>query len=108
MTRVVEIPLDEPMPRTRGECADGPRPCPWVGCRHHLYLDVNEDTGSIRLTFPHLEVGEMKETCSLDVADRDHITLEQAGEMLNLTRERIRQIEVRGLIKLRTRPPGSY
>lgn len=29
-----------PRPRTRGDCLTMPRPCPWVGCRHHLLLDV--------------------------------------------------------------------
>tara|TARA_B100001093_G_scaffold20855_1_gene18647 strand:- start:422 stop:688 length:267 start_codon:yes stop_codon:yes gene_type:complete len=66
-----------------------------------LYLDVNPDTGSIKLNFPDLEVWEMRETCALDVADRGGITLEEVGEILNLTRERIRQVEVKGLQKLR-------
>ena len=74
-----------------------PRPCPFVSCSHHLYLDVNPETGAIKLNFPHLEVWEMAETCSLDVADRGGITLEEVGAILNLTRERIRQVEVRGL-----------
>jgi DNA-directed RNA polymerase sigma subunit (sigma70/sigma32) len=43
----------------------------------------------------------MHETCALDVADRGGITLEEVGEILNLTRERIRQVEVKGLEKLR-------
>ena len=43
----------------------------------------------------------MAETCALDVADRGGITLEEVGEILNLTRERIRQVEVKGLQKLR-------
>jgi len=43
----------------------------------------------------------MAETCSLDVADRGGITLEEVGAILNLTRERIRQVEVRGLYKIR-------
>ncbi len=30
-------------PRTRGDCADGPRPCPWYRCRHHLGLEVIEE-----------------------------------------------------------------
>ena len=75
------------------------RPCPYVSCKHHLYLDVNPETGSIKLNFPDLEVWEMAETCSLDVADRGGITLEEVGEILNLTRERIRQVEVRGLLE---------
>lgn len=27
-------------PRTRAECIDGPRPCPWASCRHHLLLEI--------------------------------------------------------------------
>ena len=88
-------------PRTRQECVNQDRPCLFVGCKHHLYLDVNQDTGSIKFNFPSKEVWEMKETCALDVADRGGITLEEVGEILNLTRERIRQVEVKGLNKLR-------
>jgi hypothetical protein len=94
--------VDEPRPRTRAECKEGQRPCPWVSCKHHLFLDVNPETGSIKLNFPDLEVWDMKDTCSLDVADRNGITLEEVGEIMNLTRERIRQVEVRGLLKLKT------
>ena len=88
-------------PRTRAECASFERPCPFVSCKHHLYLDVNPTTGSIKLNFPDLDVWEMNETCALDVADRGGITLEEVGEIMNLTRERIRQVELRGLEKLR-------
>lgn len=89
-------------PRERGECADGSRPCPYVRCRHHLYIDVNPETGSIKLNFPDLEVWELKDSCSLDVADRGGITLEEVGEVLNVTRERIRQIEKLGLSEMRS------
>lgn len=88
-------------PKTRAECIDGPRPCPFVSCKFHLYLDVKTDTNSIKLNFPHLEVWEMEHTCSLDVAERGGMTLEEVGHILNLTRERVRQVEVAGLEKLR-------
>jgi Sigma-70, region 4 len=87
-------------PRTRAECAQGERPCPFVSCKHHLYLDVSAKTGAIKLNFPDLEVWEMTETCALDVADRGGTTLEEVGAIMNLTRERIRQVEVKGLAKL--------
>lgn len=96
-------------PGHRTECspgAGGLRPCPYVACKHHLYLDVNPNTGSIKLNFPDLEVWEMAETCALDVAERGGITLEEVGEILNLTRERIRQVEVKGLSKLRETASG--
>lgn len=87
-------------PQTRSECANGIRPCPYVSCKHHLYLDVNPVTGSIKVNFPDLEVWEMADTCALDIADRGGITLEEVGSIMNLTRERIRQVEVSGLEKL--------
>ena len=88
-------------PRSRADCASGPRPCMFISCKHHLYLDVNPATGSIKLNFPDKEVWELADTCALDVADRGGITLEEVGTIMNLTRERIRQVETRGLLKLR-------
>jgi hypothetical protein len=93
-----EVPVDKP--KTRAECVNGERPCPFVSCKHHLYLDVSAKTGAIKLNFPDLEVWEMTETCALDVADRGGTTLEEVGAIMNLTRERIRQVEVKGLAKL--------
>jgi hypothetical protein len=98
-------PVDVPRPSTREECRGDHRPCPWVACKYHLYLDVNPETGSIKLNFPDLEPWDLPETCSLDVAERGGITLEEVGEIMNLTRERIRQVEVRGLIKLKMSSP---
>ena len=82
-------------PKTRAECVGGPRPCPFVSCKYHLYLDVQARTGAIKLNFPDLEVEEMRESCSLDVADRGGATLEEVGAIMNLTRERVRQLELR-------------
>ncbi len=87
-------------PRQRADCADGPRPCPFVSCAYHLYIDVSPKTGAIKLNFPDLEVWEMNESCALDVADRGGTTLEDVGAIMNLTRERIRQVEVKALAKL--------
>ena len=81
----------EARPKTRGNCCNGPRPCPWVSCKFNLYLDVTE-AGSIKLNFPGKELEELSETCALDVADRGGATLEATGAVLGLTRERIRQI----------------
>lgn len=90
--RFVEI--DEPRPKTRAECIDAVRPCPWIGCRHHLYMDVNPETGGMKINHPGRDVDEIPETCALDVADRGGATLEEIGAMLGITRERARQIEV--------------
>lgn len=81
------------------------RPCGWISCRHNLYLEVNPDTGSIKIN-ADVEPWEMPETCSLDVAQRGGITLEDIGAILGLTRERIRQVEVRGLMRMRIKRVG--
>lgn len=89
-------------PRTRAECKDTERPCPFVSCRYHLYMDVNEEkrNGAIKINFPDLEVYDMAETCVLDLAEAGPRTLDEVGEFMNLTRERVRQIEEECLNKL--------
>jgi hypothetical protein len=87
-------------PKSRAECHDGPRPCPHVSCRHHLYLDVSPATGAIKLNFPDLEVWELPISCALDIAEEGGRTLEDVGEIMNLTRERIRQLELKALTRL--------
>ena len=92
--------LDAQRPRRRSECRGGQRPCPHVACKYHLYLDVNPDTGSIKFNFPDKEVWELGESCALDVAERGGVTLEEVGFYMNLTRERIRQVEFNGMRKI--------
>lgn len=87
---------DIPRPRTRSECTV--RPCPWVGCRHHLAIDVSY-IGSLKVN-RHLELEQLEHTCSLDVAEQGCATLREVGTILNMTRERVRQIETRALIKV--------
>lgn len=94
-------------PRTRGECRGMPRPCPWVACKHHLFLDINPETGSIKFNFPDRESWELQHTCSLDVAEAGALTLEEVGEITNLTRERVRQVEVIGLLKIKREHAGE-
>lgn len=96
------MPPTDARPRTRAECVDGPRPCPWVGCRHHLFLEVNE-RGKLLLNFPEREPDELAQTCALDVANAvgdDGCSLEETGIFLNLTRERTRQLLLAVKIKL--------
>ena len=98
--RLLYPETDFERPKSRLDCVNNERPCPHVSCKYHLYLDVNPETGSIKLNFPDIEVWEMTETCALDVAVRGGITLEEVGEIMNLTRERIRQLEMSGLTKI--------
>ncbi len=103
---VVEV-VEYWRPRSRSECLEMDRPCLFVSCRFHLFLDVNPETGSLKENFPGKEPWELEETCALDVADRGGITLEEVGSIMNLTRERIRQVEVRGLEKLKDVPESE-
>jgi hypothetical protein len=93
--------LEATRPKVRADCGEGPRPCPYVSCKFNLYVDVNPRTGSVKMNFPDKELWEIGDTCALDVADRGGITLEEVGAIMNLTRERVRQLETRGLTRLR-------
>lgn len=121
-------------PRTRGECAGSPRPCPWAGCRYHLLLDLLGSSIQLNLTVPSgrgsrtisgrqggtmrgwLEVealidravdhlDDMEATCALDVADLGAQPLRVVGRLLGVTKERARQIEELALTTMRRRPP---
>lgn len=43
-------------------------------------------------------------TCALDVAEQGGITLEAAGDLMAITRERVRQLEVKVLTRLAAEP----
>lgn len=113
-------------PRTRGDCVGGARPCPFVGCAHHLALDITEvgtillrggyesSSGSIaipiRMTPEDFEreadafiehfFEQGRESCELDGADAGGLTLQEVGERSGVTRERVRQIETEALAYL--------
>jgi len=71
-----------------------------VACKYNLYLDVSYG-GSVKLNFPDIEPDQMEFSCALDVADSGDSTLEFVGFVLNVTRERARQIEIDALPKLK-------
>jgi hypothetical protein len=100
-------------PRTRGECQDGPRPCPWISCAMHLAFDPHEETGNLKCTRPDLDLENhpenmvyMRDTCALDIADRVEESEELlewscVAQALNVSIERARQIASSGLQALR-------
>ena len=76
-------------PRTRGECAALPRPCPFPGCRHHLAADSR---GGVPFLY----------SCALDVADDGAHSLEEVGEILGMDPAVVREIEVGALRTIRS------
>jgi len=100
---VVNYPADVQRPRTRGECAGVPRPCPFVSCRYHLYLET-VDSGSLKINFPDREVCDMEHSCALDLADSGAKSLEAIAQAMNLTRERVRQLEERAMKRAEENP----
>lgn len=91
------------LPQTRAECIDEPRPCPYATCRFHLAIDIKEETGNLTLVFPDVPIDRMVHTCALDIAESGGATLEEVGALLNMTRERVRQIEMIALAKVELR-----
>lgn len=69
---------DAQRPRKRGDCVDGPRPCPWVGCAYHLFLHVTK-SGKIIHRSDVSEVEQLRQSCALDVAD----AVAESGEALS-------------------------
>jgi len=102
--RRLHLRLIEPSrPVVRGECKGGARPCPWVSCRYHLAVDVLEGSRrrtTIREVFPDRDLGELADTCALDVADRGPHSFGALARRMNLTRARVMQIVHRALHRL--------
>jgi hypothetical protein len=95
-------------PVTRGDCIPGGRcyirPCPFIGCRYHNYSCITRGCG-LKLNFPDLEPWQIRHSCVLDVADEGEHTLEEVGDVMNITRERVRQLQASAFRKLVTLLP---
>ena len=103
-------------PTDRSECRGTVRPCPWVSCRYHLLLEYSDkfftstkgdyQIKSSSLDDPGLDeeaerLLSMPYTCSLDAADAGPAVLRDVGLAMNITRERVRQLEEIGFRKVR-------
>jgi hypothetical protein len=92
--------LQPKRPKNRSVCEQGVRPCPYVSCRYHLYLDVRGD-GVLRVNFPDREPDEMLASCALDMSDDGPRTLDQVAALMGMSKERARQLEASAFAKLR-------
>ncbi len=81
-----------------------------MGCKWHLLGDqLRLHKGRRAWQFLSADEGvalleELPETCALDAADRGSNKLEEIGKVLRLTRERVRQIEIKGAARLGLAP----
>jgi hypothetical protein len=74
-----------------------------VSCRYHLFLDIDEETGEIRLNYPGKEIFELENTCSLDIAEQGGVPLPEVARILNVGQKAIRNLVVRSLAMVRER-----
>ncbi len=103
--RLVGAPSDSSLPRTRGECRDGARPCPLVSCRHHLAVDVGRKG---RLTV-HWEPDEEPDrpSCALDVAEQaGGLSPAEVATLIGVTRQGVRVVEEKAVRKMKRRMRG--
>lgn len=106
-------PATQQRPTSREQCRGGIRPCPFVGCADHLITnyvmgklrfeglgrDATDDEVVERLM-------EMPETCLRDVLERgESLNLESIGEILGVTRERVRQVQASAIVAMRRNLP---
>jgi len=116
---------NESRPKTRSECCPGGskymRPCPWALCKFNMFGTLMTDGFQLKkgppgyndmampgpVTSPLDLPREM--SCLLDMVEAHPAgyTLDQVGEILGLTRERIRQIQESSLRKARIALRGS-
>jgi Sigma-70, region 4 len=107
-------------PRQLSECPPAGRPCGFASCRHSLLVEIVpiERTGvaAVKLNWPGVDVDALEETCSLHAASRFArrqrtfpingrlqvlASTEEVGRLLNLSPERVSQIESEAIGKLR-------
>ncbi len=97
------LPDDWTRPTIRAQCPDV-RPCPFVGCRYHLYIDVDED-GQIKYNFPHMEPWELHHSCALDIAEKSSEMNSQIdiARITGISKNIIKKIEDSAIEKLTSR-----
>lgn len=110
-------------PRTRADCTEGPRPCPWATCRHHMAPHLlasaerhyrNEANRTVPTAWAEAilagDFGVLPHTCILDLVE-DHGLADERGAMyaaipdgsaigrhLGITRELVR-LDIKAAIR---------
>lgn len=93
------------------KCPDDPSGCHLFGCRYHnlrqpaAFAARTTDAAKRRHRERVLlqDYHRLPAMCSLEIASEGPHTMEEVGNILDMTKERVRQIEVRALYKIRHR-----
>lgn len=100
-------------PKFRADCEDGPRPCPFVGCRLHLLIDVDE-RGRLFKTRDFDEddansiveaLHDMPQTCAWDVGQAGNHTQQEVARLLNVDQSSVSHTETSGMRRARAAKP---
>lgn len=87
---------------TNGQCRTVAGPCQHTECRYHM-----DNTGDVGV---HVARASSKrvtsEACALDAAEHGPLKLDEIGERLGVTRERVRQIEKQAREKIARNHPA--
>lgn len=81
------------VPPTRAECENGPRPCPWVNCRYHLWLVEGRDMPGRRYgskTPPSELRPASPHTCALDITGP--LSVKEIAERMGCSERRVQQL----------------
>lgn len=78
------------IPKTRGECVGGRRPCLHLSCRYHLIWEfVSPDATDDEILD---KLFELEDTCVLDIADRGPQDPAVIAEAMNMHRATVYRI----------------
>jgi DNA-directed RNA polymerase specialized sigma24 family protein len=107
----------EERPTRRSQCKDGPRPCPWIACKHNKFIESIDSAGRIQRRVPGSNPEDIDPTdsCALDQEEQEErvarqkggLTYQKIGNEFGISRERIRQIEEKVFEKIRNNPEAK-
>lgn len=88
-------------PDTRAGCADVPRPCPFLSCRHHLALEVSPH-GNLSAPIEVWSEGLLRgPSCALDVAEDGEHSRDEIALLLRVSKETVRTEELIAMLHVR-------
>ena len=76
------------------------RPCPKFSCPHHLWVEDERRGRPHGGKSPPPKIVERAQSCALDLAEQGEQTTEQVAATLQVTAERVNQLEDRALAKV--------